>query len=184
MGEAGNIENLLGDPATFDVAGVGVDALTKAGLDPTLLAQGTAGVDPMTFLETAGTKVATPRQLGVFKETFAANTPFDWKGATASQKFGALKGGGFGGLKDALFTPAGLGLIGGTGLKAQYEGQQAYEDYLLAMEEQRKQRARDIEAYYPENFPIDTLAAAGGAVGGYAGGGSIYKNRYINGNWS
>jgi len=39
------------------------------------------------------------------------------------------------------------------------------------MEEQRKQRARDIEAYYPENVP-------------YAGGGSIYKDRYINGNWS
>ena len=107
----------------------------------------------------------------MFKESFAANNPFDWKGATAGEKFGALKGGGFGGLKDALMTPAGLGYITGTGLSAQHENQQAYEDYLLAMEEQRKQRARDIEAYYPENVP-------------YADGGSIYKNRYINGNWS
>jgi len=181
MGEAGNIENLLADPATFDAAGVGVDALTKAGLDPNLLAQGTQGMDPMTFLETTG-KGASARQLGVFKESFAPK--FDWETATVPQKWGALKGGGLGGVKDALFTPAGLGLIGGTGLIAQHESQQAYEDYLLAMEEHRKQRARDIEAYYPENFPIDALAASGGAVGGYAGGGSIYKNRYINGNWS
>ena len=74
-------------------------------------------------------------------------------------------------MKDALMTPAGLGYITGTGLSAQHENQQAYEDYLLAMEEERKQRARDIAEYYPENIP-------------YAGGGSIYKNRYINGNWS
>ena len=95
-----------------------------------------------------------------------------------------IKGGGFEGLKEGLMTPAGLGYITTTGLQAQHESQQGFEDYLLAMEEHRKQRARDIEAYYPENFPIDALAASGGAVGGYAGGGSIYKNRYINGNWS
>jgi hypothetical protein len=191
LGSEGNIENLLGDPATFDPSiaegitgavpdiatvplgppapissGIGVDALTKAGLDANLLAQGTGGVDPMTFLANKG---ASAKQLGMFKESFAPK--FDWKGATAGEKFGALKGGGFGGLQDALMTPAGLGYITGTGLTAQHESQQAYEDYLLAMEEQRKQRAKDIEAYYPENVP-------------YAGGGSIYKNRYINGNWS
>ena len=160
---------------------MGVGALTKAGLDPTLLAQGTSGVDPMTFLETAG---ATPKQLGIFKETFAANNPFDWKGATPSDRWGAVKGGGFGGVKDAIFTPEGISFTALKSLELQNEGQEAFEDYLLAMEEQRKQRERDIEAYYPENFPIDALAASGGAVGGYAGGGSIYKDRYINGNWS
>ena len=133
----------------------------------------------MTFLANKG---ASAKQLGMFKESFAPK--FDWKGDTVPQKWGALKGGGLGGLKDAMFTPAGLGYITGTGLSAQHQNQQAYEDDLLAMEEQRKQRAKDIEAYYPENFPIEALAASGGAVGGYAGGGSIYKNRYINGNWS
>ena len=160
---------------------MGVDALTKAGLGSNLLAQGTAGADPMTFLETAG---ATPKQLGIFKETFAANNPFDWKGATPSDRWGAVKGGGFGGVKDAIFTPEGISFTALKSLELQNEGQEAFEDYLLAMEEQRKQRERDIEAYYPENFPIDALAASGGAVGGYAGGGSIYKDRYINGNWS
>jgi len=195
MAGAGNVENLLSDPATFDpsvieatggitgavpehvqaLAGttvpstMGVGALTKAGLDPNLLAQGTAGADPMTYLATEG--AASPRQLGIFKETFAENTPFDWKGATPSDRWGAVKGGGLGGLKDAMFTPAGLSYITGTALTEQEKSQQAYEDYLVAMEEQQKQRARDIEAYYPENVP-------------YAGGGSIYKNRYINGNWS
>ena len=205
MGEAGNVENLLGDAATFDPSGVsitgavpehvqalagtsgsipitipsavpgslsnipstmGVDALTKAGLDANLLAQGTGGVDPMTFLANKG---ASAKQLGMFKESFAPK--FDWKGATAGEKFGALKGGGLEGLKSAIFKPEGISFTALKALELQNEGQQAYEDYLLAMEEQRKQRAKDIEAYYPENVP-------------YAGGGSIYKNRYINGNWS
>jgi len=203
MGQAGNVENLLSDPATFDPSiaegitgavpdiatvpapipsGIGVDALTKAGLDANLLAQGTSGVDPMTYLETAGK--ASPKQLGIFKETFAANNPFDWKGATPSERWGAVKGGGFGGLKDAIFTPEGMSFTALEALRAQNEGQQAYQDFLLAKEEAERQRERDIAAYYPENFPIDALAASGGAVGGYAGGGSIYKDRYINGNWS
>jgi hypothetical protein len=192
MAEAGNVENLLGDPATFDPgvaegitgavpdittvpvpapSGIGVDALTKAGLDPNLLAQGTAGADPMTYLATEG--AATPRQLGIFKETFAENTPFDWGEATPSDRWGAVKGGGLGGLKDAIFTPEGISFTALEALRAQNEGQQAYEDYLVAMEEQRKQRSRDIEAYYPENIPYVAR-----------GGGSIYKDRYINGNWS
>ena len=202
MADTGNIENLLGDPATFDpsvaesitgavpehvqaLAGtsgsipitvptmpstMGVDALTKAGLGSNLLAQGTAGADPMTFLETAG---ATPKQLGIFKETFAANNPFDWKGATPSERWGAVKGGGLGGLKDAIFKPSGMSFTALKALELQNEGQEAYEGYLLAKEEERKQRARDIEAYYPENIPYVARE-----------GGSIYKNRYINGNWS
>ena len=96
-----------------------------------------------------------------------SNIPTD----SFAQNFKNIGAGGFGGMKDALMTPAGLGYITGTGLSAQHENQQAYEDYLLAMEEERKQRARDIAEYYPENIP-------------YAGGGSIYKNRYINVNWS
>jgi hypothetical protein len=118
----------------------------------------------------------------MFKESFAPE--FDWKAATPSERWGALKGGGLGGLKSAIFTPEGMSFTALEALRAQNEGQQAYEDFLLAKEEADKKRARDIEAYYPENFPIDALAASGGAVGGYAGGGSIYKNRYINGNWS
>ena len=69
------------------------------------------------------------------------------------------------------------GTSGSGGGGGQDRGQNVTHQDMAA--EQRKQRERDIEAYYPENFPIDT-----GSVGGYAGGGSIYKNRYINGNWS
>jgi len=168
MGSAGNVENLLADPATFGAGGVGVDALTKAGLDPTLLAQGTGGVDPMTFLDKAG---ASAKQLGMFKETFAANNPLDWKAATAADKFGALKGGGLGGLKSGLMTLPGLGTIAGTGLGTQRDMTRRFEEQRLKNKEEAERIKAETYAMYPENIP-------------YRGGGSIYKNRYINGNWS
>jgi len=149
------------------------DIATQAGITPDLLS-GTitpaiqSGVNPSIAFSQAG---VTPESLGVFKsgltDVARSNIPTD----SFAQNFKNIGAGGFGGMKDALMTPAGLGYITGTGLSAQHENQQAYEDYLLAMEEERKQRARDIAEYYPENIP-------------YAGGGSIYKNRYINGNWS
>ena len=197
LSDTGNVENLLADPTTFDpsvaesitgavpehvqaLAGtggitlpttastMGVGALTKAGLDPSLLAQGTGGVDPMTFLETTGG--ATPKQLGMFKETFAANNPFDWKGATAGDKFGALKGAGLGGLQDQLMTLPGLGTIAGTGLQATRDATRRWQQSILDREEQRKKEEEEIYRMNPENIP-------------YRGGGSLYKNRYINGNW-
>ena len=126
-----------------------------------------SGVNPSIALSQAG---VSPEQLGVFKEGLSG-VAREALPDTFAQNLKNIGAGGLGGLKSAMFTPAGLGYITGTGLTAQHESQQAYEDYLLAMEEHRKQRERDIEAYYPENIP-------------YAGGGSIYKDRYINGNWS
>ena len=149
------------------------DIATQAGITPDLLS-GTitpaiqSGVNPSIAFSQAG---VNPESLGVFKSGLTDVARSSMPAPSFAQNFKNIGAGGFGGMKDALMTPAGLGYITGTGLSAQHENQQAYEDYLLAMEEQRKQRARDIEAYYPENVP-------------YADGGSIYKNRYINGNWS
>jgi hypothetical protein len=177
----------LASPEAFGQAMQGVgpegfaDIAVKSGVDANLFKQAVSGgMNPSDYLST----VATPTQIGTFQQSLT-DVAREALPDTFAQNFRNIGAGGLGGLKDAMFTPAGISYIGGTGLIAQHEGQQAFEDYLLAMEEQKKQRERDIEAYYPENFPIDTLAAAGGgAVGGYAGGGSIYKNRYINGNWS
>jgi len=176
----------LASPEAFGQAMQGVgpegfaDIAVKSGVDANAFQQAVSGgMNPSDYLST----VATPTQIGTFQQSLT-DVAREALPDTFAQNFRNIGAGGLGGLKDAMFTPAGLGYISGTGLQAQHEGQQAFEDYLLAMEEQRKQRARDIEAYYPENFPIDALAASGGEVGGYAGGGSIYKNRYINGNWS
>ena len=42
---------------------------------------------------------------------------------------------------------------------------------LANMEEEKKRKEEELYRMYPENIP-------------YRGGGSLYKNRYINGNWS
>ena len=192
MAGTGNVENLLSDPTTFDPgiaesitdsvsdivtvpaptpSTMGVDALTKAGLDPTLLAQGTRGMDPMTFLETAGE--ASPKQLGIFKETFAENTPFDWGEATPSDRFGALKGTGLEGLQSGLLSKHGLPYLALTGVQATEQSRREFVQDLEKMKEAQKRREDAYYQMYPENIPY--LAREGG---------SIYKDRYINGNWS
>ena len=82
-----------------------------------------------------------------------------------------IKGGGLGGLKSGLMTLPGLGTIAGTGLGTQRDMTRRFEEQLLKQEEERERRKAEMYAMYPENIP-------------YRGGGSIYKNRYINGNWS
>ena len=97
------------------------------------------------------------------------NKPFEQM--SFGERMAGIKGGGLGGLQDQLMTLPGLGTIAGTGLQAQMESQRKFEEGLRKMEEARKRRTDAYYQMYPENVP-------------YAGGGSIYKNRYINGNWS
>ena len=153
----------------YDMSAIG-DVATSSGIDPTLF-QGAInqGMSPNAYLST----VANPTQIGTFQQGLTDVARSSMPAPSFAQNFKNIGAGGLSGLKDAAFTPAGLSYITGTGLKLQHEGQEGYEDFLLAKEEADRQRERDIAAYYSENLPY--LAREGG---------SIYKNRYINGNWS
>jgi len=97
------------------------------------------------------------------------NKPFEQM--SFGEKMAGIKGGGLGGLKSGLMTLPGLGTIAGTGLGTQRDMTRRFEEQLLENKEERERRKAEMYAMYPENIP-------------YRGGGSIYKNRYINGNWS
>jgi hypothetical protein len=150
------------------------EPFVEAGITPELMSGKIvpaiqSGVNPTLALSQAG---VNPEQLGVLKGSLSGLAK-DALPDTLSQNIKNIRAGGLGGIKDALMSGSGLAYIGGTGLQLQHEGQEAHEDFLLAKEEADRQRERDIAAYYPENIPY--LAREGG---------SIYKNRYINGNWS
>ena len=68
-------------------------------------------------------------------------------------------------------SPEGLGSTIGIGLQAQNDMTRRYEQSLVDLKEQSKRDEEELYRLYPENIP-------------YRGGGSIYKNRYINNNWS
>ena len=155
----------LADPTAMSMAG---DAFTKAGIDPVTFQEAVSGgIEPLSYLST----VAEPAQIAAFKsgltDVARSNIPTD----SFTQNIKNIGAGGLGGLKDQLMTLPGLGAIAGTGLQAQMESQRMFEEGLIDMEEARKRREDAFYQMYPENIP-------------YAGGGSIYKNRYINGNWS
>jgi len=155
----------LADPTAMSMAG---DAFTKAGIDPVTFQEAVSGgIEPLSYLST----VAEPAQIAAFKsgltDVARSNIPTD----SFTQNIKNIGAGGLGGLKDQLMTLPGLGAIAGTGLQAQMESQRMFEEGLIDMEEARKRREDAYYQMYPENIP-------------YAGGGSIYKNRYINGNWS
>ena len=150
------------------------EPFVEAGITPELMSGKIvpaiqSGVNPTLALSQAG---VNPEQLGVLKGSLSGLAK-DALPDTLSQNIKNIRAGGLGGIKDALMSGSGLVYIGGTGLQLQHEGQEAHEDFLLAKEEADRQRERDIAAYYSENLPY--LAREGG---------SIYKNRYINGNWS
>jgi hypothetical protein len=109
------------------------------------------------------------QRAGDFSAEAPWNKPFEQM--SFGERMAGIKGGGLGGLTDQLMTLPGLGTIAGTGLQATRESQRMFEEGLREMEEARKRREDAYYQMYPENIP-------------YAGGGSIYKNRYINGNWS
>jgi len=97
------------------------------------------------------------------------NKPFEQM--SFGEKMAGIKGGGLGGLKSGLMTLPGLGTIAGTGLGTQRDMTRRFEEQILKNKEEAERRKAEMYAMYPENIP-------------YRGGGSIYKNRYINGNWS
>lgn len=150
--------------------GYGMDAIgdiaTSSGIDPTAF-QGAInqGMNPSSYLST----VANPTQIGSFQQGLSdiaqTNLP-----NTFGQNIKNI-GAGLPAVKGMLMSPEGLGSTIGIGLQAQNDMTRRYEQSLVDAEEQRKRDEEELYRLYPENIP-------------YRGGGSIYKNRYINNNWS
>ena len=154
----------LADPTAMSMAG---DAFTKAGIDPTAFQKVVGGgMDPLAYLAKTGVK---PAQIASFTSGLSdiakTNLP-DTFGQTMKNI-----GAGTPAIKDALMSGSGIFSLGGMGLQAQRDMTRRFEEQLLKQEEERERRKAEMYAMYPENIP-------------YRGGGSIYKNRYINGNWS
>ena len=87
--------------------------------------------------------------------------------------FGNIKSAGLGGLQNQLMSLEGLGLIGGTGLQATRDAERRYQDMVTNMEREREERDAELYRMYPENIPYYARE-----------GGSLYKKRYIDGDYS
>jgi len=137
----------------------------KAAIDPNLLQTAVSGgADPLSYLST----VAKPEQISSFasglSDVAQTNLP-----NTFGQNIKNI-GAGLPAVTDALMTPAGLGSIAGVGLQTTRDATRRWQQSILDREEQRKKEEEELYSMYPENIP-------------YRGGGSLYKNRYIKGNW-
>ena len=162
----------LSSPETFSQAMQGVgqqgftDLAAKAAIDPNLLQTAVSGgADPLSYLST----VAKPAQISSFasglSDVAQTNLP-----NTFGQNIKNI-GAGLPAVKGMLMSPEGLGSTIGIGLQAQNDMTRRYEQSLVDLKEQSKRDEEELYRLYPENIP-------------YRGGGSIYKNRYINNNWS
>ena len=161
----------LSSPETFSQAmqGIGEEGFkniaAKAAIDPNLLQTAVSGgADPLAYLST----VAKPAQISSFasglSDVAQTNLP-----NTFGQNIKNI-GAGLPAVKGMLMSPEGIGSIAGVGLQAQRDMTRRWDQSILDREEQRKKEEEEIYRMNPENIP-------------YRGGGSLYKNRYINGNW-
>jgi hypothetical protein len=91
----------------------------------------------------------------------------------AGEIFGNIKSAGIGGLKDELMSLEGIGLITGTGLQTQRDMQRRYQETIDDMEREKEEREAEIYRMNPENIPYYARE-----------GGSLYKKRYIDGDYS
>ncbi len=91
----------------------------------------------------------------------------------AGKIFGNIKSAGIGGLKNQLMSLEGIGTVTGMGLQAQRDMQRRYEDMLDDMAREKEEREAEIYRMYPENIPYYARE-----------GGSLYKKRYIDGDYS
>ena len=154
----------LADFATMDYNAIG-NAAAKAGIDANAFQQAVGGgMDPSAYLST----VAKPEQISSFasglSDVAQTNLP-----NTFGQNIKNI-GAGLPAVKGMLMSPEGITSIMGTGLQAQRDMTRRWEQSILDREEQRKEEEEELYRMNPENIP-------------YRGGGSLYKNRYIKGNW-
>ena len=103
--------------------------------------------------------------------TPAAQSLSDMGGA--GEIFGNIKSAGLGGLKDQLMSLEGIGTVTGMGLQATRDAQRRYQDMLNNMSREKEEREAEIYRMYPENIPYYARE-----------GGSLYKKRYIDGDYS
>ena len=164
----------LASPEAFGQAMQGVgsegfaDIAAKAGIDANAFQQAVSGgMDPSAYLS----QVANPSQIASFQKGLSDVAMSNMPAPTFAGNIKNIGAAGLGGVQDALISKAGLPLIAGEGLKAQNTAYNRYKDMLANMEEEKKRKEEELYRMYPENIP-------------YRGGGSLYKNRYINGNWS
>lgn len=87
--------------------------------------------------------------------------------------FGNIKSAGLGGLKDQLMSLEGIGTVTGMGLQATRDAQRRYQDMLNNMSREKEEREAELYRMYPENIPYYARE-----------GGSLYKKRYIDGDYS
>ena len=87
--------------------------------------------------------------------------------------FGNIKSAGLGGLQDQLMSLEGIGTITGMGLQATRDAQRRYQDMLNNMSREKEEREAELYRMYPENIPYYARE-----------GGSLYKKRYIDGDYS
>lgn len=146
------------------------DIAAKAGIDANAFQQAVSGgMDPSAYLST----VANPSQIASFQKGLSDVAMSNMPAPTFAGNIKNIGAAGLGGVQDALLSKAGLPLIAGEGLKAQNTAYNRYKDMLANMEEEKKRKEDEIYRMNPENIPYYARE-----------GGSLYKNRYINGNWS
>ena len=87
--------------------------------------------------------------------------------------FGNIKSAGLGGLQDQLMSLEGIGTVTGMGLQATRDAQRRYQDMLNNMSREKEEREAELYRMYPENIPYYARE-----------GGSLYKKRYIDGDYS
>jgi hypothetical protein len=87
--------------------------------------------------------------------------------------FKSIGNAGISGLTNQLTTLPGVGMIAGTGLQAQRDTERRFEDMLANMEREKEEREAELYRMHPENIPYYARE-----------GGSLYKKRYINGDYS
>lgn len=87
--------------------------------------------------------------------------------------FGNIKSAGLGGLQDQLMSLEGIGTITGMGLQATSDAQRRYQQMLDNMSREKEEREAELYRMYPENIPYYARE-----------GGSLYKKRYIDGDYS
>ena len=87
--------------------------------------------------------------------------------------FKSIGNAGISGLTNQLTTLPGVGMIAGTGLQAQRDTERRFEDMLANMEREKEEREAELYRMHPENIPYYARE-----------GGSLYKKRYIDGDYS
>ena len=175
---AGLTENLA-STAVDSTAAIPTQALANANkLSSVLTSEQLANVENLTgggmsIGKALDTMKLPAAQMANVNQAFtpAAQSLSDMGGA--GEIFGNIKSACLGGLQDELMSLEGIGLVTGTGLQATRDAERRYQDMLANMKREEEERESELYRMYPENIPYYARE-----------GGSLYKKRYIDGDYS